>query len=154
MARAKEKPLFSEQTDYEDDFYAWLFEQAELLRQKRFAEVDLPNVIEELESMGREQRHALESSYRLLIAHLLKWQHQPQLQTVSWQVTIQRERDNIDRREEKNPSLRSEAKHIVAEVYRRAVKEAALETGLPKSAFPAECPWTLDQLRDDDFLPE
>nr|WP_245293909.1 DUF29 family protein [Methylobrevis pamukkalensis] len=58
MALAKEKPLFQEPVDYEDDFHLWLFEQAELLRQKRFSEVDLPNLIEEIEDMGRSIRRA------------------------------------------------------------------------------------------------
>jgi len=154
MGKAKETPRFPDLTDYEDDFHAWSFEQAELLRQKRYAEVDLPNVIEELESMGREQRHALESSYRLLIAHLLKWQFQPQLRSASWQITISRERGHIEQREKTSPSLRASARSIVDDIYRRAVSEAAIETGLAKSAFPADCPYSLDQLHDDAFLPE
>ena len=105
MALAKEKPRFEGQTDYEDDFEQWCYEQAELLRQRRFAELDVPNVIEELEDMGKEQRRALSSSYRILIAHLLKWQFQPQLRSRSWEQTIDRERDNIIDREKMNPSL-------------------------------------------------
>ncbi|MBN9017991.1 MAG: DUF29 domain-containing protein [Rhizobiales bacterium] len=154
MGLAKEKPLYDPPTDYEDDDYLWLYEQIELLRLKRFGELDLPNLIEELEDMGREQRRALESSYRLLLAHLLKWQFQRQMRSASWEITIDRERDHILGRERYSPSLKAQAKNIVNDVFRRAVKEAATETGLPKSAFPAECPWTLDQLRDEDFLPE
>ncbi|WP_246329347.1 DUF29 domain-containing protein [Chthonobacter rhizosphaerae] len=154
MGRAKETPLYPEPTDYEDDVHAWLLEQAELLRQRRFDEVDLPNVIEELESMGSEIRHALGSSYRLLIAHLLKWQVQPQLRSASWEITIGRERANIDQRESRNPSLKANARTIVADVYRHAVKEASIETGLPRTAFPPECPWSVDPLRDEDYLPE
>ena len=104
--------------------------------------------------MGREQRRALVASYRLLIAHLLKWHFQPQMRSASWEITIGRERDHIADREAMNPSLRAAAGIIVAQVYRAAVREAAAETGLPTSAFPADCPWSLDQLRDADFLPE
>src|SRR3954454_5448290 len=82
-------------TTYERDFYLWCFEQAELLRLRRFAQADLPNVIEELECMGRSERHAFESSFRLLISHLLKWQFQPQLRSASWEITIVRERANV-----------------------------------------------------------
>ncbi len=125
-----------------------------MLRQKRFAELDLPNIIEELESMGRSDRRALESSYRLLIAHLLKWQLQPQIRSRSWAVTILRERSNIEEQEKRNPSLKAQAELIVQEGYRAARKEAMLETGLAKEAFPAECPYTLAQLRDEDWMPE
>ena len=154
MGLAKEKPLYDPPTDYEDDDYLWLYEQIELLRQKRINEVDLPNLIRELEDMGSEKLHALELSYRLLIAHLLKWQFQPSKRSASWEITIGRERDNIERREEDSHALAGMAKQIVERVYRKALREAVIETGLPKSAFPAECPWTLEQLRDEDFLPE
>jgi hypothetical protein len=154
MALAKKQPRFAVPTDYEDDFEQWCFEQAELLRQKRFAELDLSNLIEEIEAMGKEQRRALKSSYRLLIAHLLKWQFQPQLRSRSWEITIDRERDNIDDREKDNPSLAQEAKRIVEGVYRRAVREAAKETELPRSDFPFDCPYTVEQLRDPDWMPD
>lgn len=154
MGLAKEKPLYEAPTDYEDDVYAWLYEQIELLRQKRINEVDLPNLIEELEDMGSEKLHALESSYRLLIAHLLKWKFQPQMRSSSWEVTIVRERANIERRERESRTLANRAKSIVDGIYRLSVREAVAETGLPRSAFPAECPWTLEELRDEDFMPD
>ncbi len=154
MALAKEKPRFEGQTDYEDDFEQWCYEQAELLRQRRFAELDLPNVIEELEDMGKEQRRALSSSYRILIAHLLKWQFQPQLRSRSWEQTIDRERDNIIDREKMNPSLGKDAKRLVEEVYRRAIREAAKETELSRNTFPFDCPYSMEQLRDPDWMPD
>ena len=154
MALAKEKPLYAEPTDYEDDFETWCYEQAELLRQRRFAELDLSNLIEELESMGSEQRSALESSYGLVISHLLKWQFQPQLRSTSWQITILRERGHISKREKRNPALRANAKSLVEDVYRDAVREASLETGLPHDSFPFDCPYSLEQLRNPDWMPE
>lgn len=154
MSLAKDKPLYAVPTDYEDDFYAWSVEQAELLRLRRFSELDLTNLVEEIESMGREQRHALESCYRVLIFHLLKWQFQPSRRSRSWKITIIRERGNIERREETNPSLRSDAALIVRGIYRTACREAAAETGLSVTTFPADCPYTIKQLRDEEFLPD
>jgi hypothetical protein len=152
--RTKPKPIETAPRDYEGNFYVWCFEQAELLRSRRFAELDLPNLVEELQSMGREQRYKLEASYRLIISHLLKWQHQPALRSSSWEITITRERANVNRREADSHTLRSQAAQIVAGAYPDARKEAQIETGLPKAAFPAECPYTLDELRDLDWLPE
>jgi hypothetical protein len=154
MGLAKEKPLYPDAADIEDDFYLWCYQQAELLRQKRCAEADLPNVIEELEGMARSERKALRSSYCLLISHLLKWQFQPQLRTRSWKATITRERGNIREGEDENPSLRKDAKNIVEDAYRLAVQEASDETDLPRNTFPFDCPYTLDQLRDPDWMPE
>jgi len=140
-------------TAYERDFYLWCLQQAELLRLRRFAQADLPNIVEELESMGRSLRSSLRSSYRLVIAHLLKWEYQPAMHSASWEITILRERSHIEDIEEDNPSLRAEASSFVESAYGRTRKEAQTETKLPLSAFPAECPYTLDQLRDPDWLP-
>lgn len=139
---------------YEDDFYEWSFKQADLIRERRFSELDLPNLIEELESMGNEVRFKLESSYRLLISHLLKHLFQPSHRSRSWRLTIARERANIERIEGKNPSLRAKAEEIVTEMHRYARKEAAIETDLPIETFPDDCPFSLAQLRDDEFLPD
>lgn len=141
-------------TIYERDFYLWCFQQAELLRLRRFSQADLPNIIEELESMGRSERNAFESSFRLLIAHLLKWQHQPQLRSSSWEITIVRERANIRRRANESPTLASSMRDVPHAVYRDARREAEVETKLPQTTFPAECPYTLEQLLQDDWLPE
>jgi hypothetical protein len=154
MGLAKTKPLFDPPTDIEDDLHAWCFQQAELLRHKRFAEADLPNIIEELESMGRSERRALRSSYRLLIAHLLKWQMQPQMRSRSWQVTIGRERARIRDIEAESPSLLAQSDALIEDAYPLARREAAVETGLDESAFPSACPYDANFLRDLKAMPE
>lgn len=154
MGHAEPITPMIEPPDYESDFHDWSFYQAELVRTGRFSELDLPNVIEELESMGSEQRHTLTSCYRVLILHLLKWRFQPERRGRSWRGTIARERGNIEDREKTNASLARKADELVAAAYRRARKEAAVETMLPLTAFPPDCPFTLAQLRDDEFLPD
>ncbi len=154
MSLAKDKPYYAEPSDYEDDFSSWAFEQAQLMRLGRFREVDLPNVIEEIESLGNEQLHALESFYSLLIMHLLKWQLQPERRSRSWQLTIVNSRNQIKRREKRNTKLRAGAEAIVADIYSEALEEAATETGIAVSVFSTECPYTIEQLRDRDFLPQ
>lgn len=154
MSLAKDKPYFSQPSDYEDDVYAWAFEQAQLLRLGRFDELDIANVIEEVESLGSEQRHALESSYRILILHLLKWQFQSARRSRSWDSTISRERGLVLRREKRNHTLRARAQELVDDIYPDAVREASKETGLPPAIFPATCPYSLDFLRKHDAMPE
>jgi hypothetical protein len=139
---------------YDHDFYRWCFDQAELMRLGRFAEVDLPNIVEDWKSLGKSLRSSLTSSYRLVVAHLLKWQFQPQMRTASWEITIVRERGHIEDVEAGNRSLKSEAQALVDSAYRKARREAAIETGLPLTTFPAVCPYTLEQLRDDEWMPE
>lgn len=153
MARAKEKPLYAHPTNYEDDFYAWTYEQAELLRLGRFSESDVANIIEELETLGRSERKALISSYRLILSHMLKWLYQPSHRSNSWRNTIRRERRQAAKQEKESPALAANADQLLIEAYEDARFEAADETDLPLSTFPAICPWTLDQIRDPDFLP-
>ncbi len=153
MARAKEKPLYDVPADYEDDFWAWGLQQAELLRLGRFSELDLPNLIGEVEEMTASVRRALESSYRVLLMHLLKWEYQPERRTRSWLLTIERERGNIEDFEQDNKSLRNDAPSLAKSAYRRARHEAAKSTGFKKSTFPEDCPYKLSDILKEDWLP-
>ena len=82
--------------DYEDDFYAWTVEQARLLRSGEFSELDIENIAEELESMGRSDKREIESRLSVLLAHLLKWQLQVGLRSRSWSGTIREQREHIE----------------------------------------------------------
>lgn len=145
-------------TLYDRDFYAWSQEQARLLRQARMArintELDLENLAEEIESAGKEQAHALQSSYRILLIHLLKWQSQPSRRSKSWRTTLVRERINIEDRLALNPGLASRRAELYARAYQAARREAAVETGLKIATFPETCPFTVDQACQDGFLPD
>jgi hypothetical protein len=138
---------------YDDDFYAWTQEQARLLRAGELAEVDHENAAEELEDMGRSLRNELRNRLAVLVMHLLKWQHQPLLQSRSWSSTIREQRQEIADLLDESPSLRS-ALHDLSRVYARARTKAATETGFPETMFAAECPYTPEQILNEDFLPE
>lgn len=143
-----------EATLYERDWILWCFVEADKLRRRRWSELDLPNIIEELETLAKTRRRSYRASYRLVVSHLLKWQYQPSMRSPSWEITIARERDNIAATEEESGTLKAEAQSIVDSAYRSARREAHKETGLPLSAFPLGCPYTLEQLRDEDWMPE
>ena len=144
---------------YERDFYTWTQRQAEALRRAAEARVNTPealdwaNVAEEIESMGREQAAKLRSSYRVLLMHLLKWRFQPNLQSRGWRATIARERGDVVEHLTENPGLKPRQGELFAAAYRRARKEAAVETGLLLKTFPETCPFTVEQALDDDFWP-
>ena len=154
MGQAKPKPRAEPAADYETDFYLWSCEQAELLRQRRFAEIDLANIVEEIESLGRSDRRALISAYRVLIQHLLKWQFQPEKRSKSWRVTIRAQREHIEMLERESPSLAAQVDELVGVAYPKAVNAAIDETGLGRERFPATTPYAVAQLRDEDWLPD
>lgn len=139
---------------YEQDFYAWTMKNAELIRQGRFPEIDLEHVAEELESMGRSEKRELISRLAVLLAHLLKWHFQPSQRGRSWQLTIEEQRRRTRRVMRDNPSLKSMLDEVLTEAYGDAVIRAAKETGLDKLAFPETCPFTLEQVLDENFWPD
>jgi hypothetical protein len=134
---------------YETDFYLWTQQQAGLLRQGLIATVDIENIAEEIESMGKSERHALGSYLKNILMHLLKWQYQPERRGNSWKLSIINGRDGIERSLEYSPSLAPQLTTMATAEYRRARKMAAAETGLPLITFPDQCPFTVEQITGD-----
>jgi hypothetical protein len=139
--------------DYDKDGYGWAMEQAALLRARRFSEIDLENIAEEIESVGKSERRTLESHLSRLMMHLLKWQYQPERRGNSWANSIESARFEADRVLGDNPSLKSNLSGMIAVMYRKARLDAANETDLEKAVFPAQCPWSFDQIMADTFWP-
>ena len=138
---------------YDEDFYAWVQDQASLLRQGRLQEIDPELLAEELEAMGRRERNELVSRLIILIAHLLKWQHQPEHRSASWRGSIVEQRVQVKRELQLSPSLRNFLRDAIAEAYPDAVHIAVKETGIETAHFPASCPYQREELMDEDFWP-
>jgi Domain of unknown function DUF29 len=140
---------------YDQDFYAWTQEQAALLREGAVQDLDLTNLAEEIESLGKSDRRALGSHLRNLVMHLLKWQYQPggRLTGHSWESSILNARAEITELVEDSPSLERELPGLLTRWYALARQQAAAETRLPLPTFPTTCPWPLTQVRDPDFWP-
>lgn len=141
-------------TLYDHDFYAWTNEQAGLLRAGKLSEADLEHIAEEIESMGKSEKRELISRLTVLLLHLLKWEFQPMRRGASWRLSIANTRDALTDHLADNPSLRSVLEASIDTAYRRAHRDAALETGFPEGTFPNTCPWSFDQMMDEDFWPE
>ena len=139
---------------YDRDFYAWTREQAELLRAGRFAEADLDNIVEEIESMGKRERRELVSRIGALLLHLLRWRHQPGFRGVSWRLLVKEQRLGVAAFLAESPSLQPSLPDAVVRAWPLVRLRAERETGLDASAFPAQCPWTASQALDDAFWPE
>lgn len=143
----------SDQSLYDQDFYAWTQEQAGLLRAGKLSTADLEHIAEEIESMGKTEKRELVSRLTVLLLHLLKWQFQPVRQGASWRLSIATNRDALADHLDDNPSLRGIIEASIDTAYRRARRDAALETGLSENTFPAVCPWSFSQMMAEDFWP-
>lgn len=139
---------------YDTDFVEWADQTAELLRQGKFSELDIENLIEEVEDLGNRHRDALESQLTRLLMHLLKWQYQPEKRSGSWQGSIREARKQIRRLIRKHPSLKNHLTEQFSTCYQDAAEDAADETGLSPETFPTECPYTVEQVQDSEFLPK
>jgi hypothetical protein len=140
---------------YERDFYTWANEQAALIRAGKFDRIDIENIAEELETLGRSEARELESRYAVLLAHLLKWRYQPRLRGPSWRRSITRERTKeIPKHLAANPGLRARQQKLFEDAYQTARDKAIDETFLPESTFPTNCPFTMDEAMDPSFWPD
>jgi Domain of unknown function DUF29 len=138
---------------YDSDFHLWSQTQAAAIRKGKFAEIDLENVAEEIESLGRSDRREIRSRLEIILIHLLKWQFQPAKRKNGWKASIYESRRKVKMLIEESPSLRSFPEQVLAEEYHSAVHQASTETGLSVSRFPPECPYTIANVLDKDFLP-
>jgi hypothetical protein len=142
---------------YETDFYRWTQTQAEALRQKDWAALDIEHIAEEIESLGRSDRRAITHQLERLLLHLLKWISQPQERARrggSWRGSVRQARQAIADLIEESPSLRDLPAERLARAYARARMQAMEQTRLPLVTFPEVCPWAVTQVLDEDYWPE
>lgn len=141
------------QYEYNQDFYAWALHNAELIRQGKLSEVDLEHIAEEIESMGKSDKRELINRFAILLAHLLKWQYQPDKRSNSWKYTIEEQRDEVLELLEDSPSLKYELEEKLERAYKKALRVAATETGMSKADFPTSCPFSLNEALNTNFFP-
>lgn len=129
---------------YESDYAQWAETIAQKLAEKRFTELgelDLSNLVEEIQDLSKRERDCLLSSIRLILHHLLKWDYQSEKRSRSWQITIERERKNIEIYLEDSPSLkRYLSEESVNKMYRTARLDAMKEAQIE---MPKDCPYLI-----------
>jgi hypothetical protein len=139
---------------YEHDFLAWTQEQAALLRSGDWAKADVEHIAQQIENIGATEKRELVNRLAVLLLHLLIWRFQPALRGTSWRLTIKQQRLKIVDHFDDNPSLNATRSAAIATAYRYACVDAERETGLPDKTFPAQCPWTYDEMMDENFWPQ
>jgi hypothetical protein len=141
---------------YDKDVVAWANEQAALLREGRFSALDIEHIAEEIEDVGRSEQRELASRMAVLLAHLLKWRYQPALRSPSWRATIRTQRERIEIRLRKTPSLKPMLTDLdwIADMWADARDSATKETGIEYAIFPEGCPWSMEQVLSAEFYPD
>jgi hypothetical protein len=140
-------------TLYEADFYSWAKRQAELLRRRSGNEIDWDNLAQEMDALGASEQRELYARFVVLLTHLLKWSAQPDRRSRSWRNTIATQRKEIARHLRRNPGLKAVEAVEYADAFDTARREASSETDLDVDVFPVEPPFTIDQAKDEAYLP-
>ncbi|MGN6665555.1 MAG: DUF29 domain-containing protein [Trinickia sp.] len=141
-------------TSYEKDVVAWASEQAALLRAGKFSALDIEHIADEIEDVGKSEQRELASRMAPLLAHLLKWQYQPERRGSNWQRTIKEQRRAMVEHIDETPSLKRSLTddHWVRKTWADAVAKAVEETDL--AVFPDNCPWSMEQAMNPEFFPD
>ncbi len=136
---------------YDTDVAAWAEQQADALRRRAANEIDWENVAEEIQDVARRDRYRIYGALVTALAHLLKWQFQPEMRSGAWRGAVVQARDRIAKLAKDSPSLRSYPGAVLTEAYPAARRVAEAETGV--SGLPETCPWSIDQVLDHAFWP-
>jgi hypothetical protein len=140
---------------YERDYYTWALQQSCALKDHRLEDIDWDNLSDEVEGLAKTDRRELLSRLKVLLEHLLKWQFQAQRRSRSWRATIAVQRVEIRRHLAQNPGLRPSVEEAMAEAYeapRVKVSIRFLRRRDPQP--PTSCPWTFEQIMDEEFWPD
>ena len=139
---------------YDEDHVLWLEKTAQQLRHKDIDNLDWQHLFEEIEDLGKSQKNAVESYLRQLLKHLLLYQYWTQQRDYCGDGWL----DEIDNfRNEVEILLRSRtlynyAASIFEATYQKARRSAFNKTKL--DVFPPQCPYTLEQALDTEYLPD
>jgi hypothetical protein len=139
---------------YDSDYLQWLETTVNHLKNRDFEHLDLDNLIEEIETLGRSEKRELESRLTILLMHLLKYKYQSSKRSNSWLFTIREQRLRILKSFKDSPSLKNYFQNIFSEIYSDARALAADETGLNIDTFPKDCPFNIELVLNPDWLPE
>jgi Domain of unknown function DUF29 len=138
---------------YDTDFSQWIDKTVQLLEEQRFADIDLKNLIEEVESLGKRDKREILNRLIVLLLHLLKYAYQPDKRSNSWLSTINEQRQQIIFILADSPSLRNYLTDNFKTCYSKARSRASDETKLSMTTFPEECPFAEVDVLTEGWLP-
>ena len=140
--------------EYACDYQGWLAHTARLIRERRWQDLDADHLADEVEDLGKNERRGIASQLTRLMVHLVKWRFQPQRRSDSWRDCIADARLQIQLAIDDSPSLRTYPAELLDTCYAKARRSAAQQSGLPLDRFPDTCPFVIDDILNDDWLPD
>jgi Domain of unknown function DUF29 len=140
---------------YERDYYTWALQQARALKEHRLEELDWENLSDEVAGLASSEWRELRSRLKVLLEHLIKWQFQPKRRTRSWRATVAVQRVEIRQHVARHPGLKPSIPDALGEAYEAARVEISIRFLRRSDPQPPDsCPWTFEQVMDDQFWPK
>jgi hypothetical protein len=142
---------------YNQDFYLWIEQTVQALKNRDLNSLDWENLIEEVEGMGRSEKRELKSRLLVVMQHLLKimfWESEKSQTLRSWRNTVLEQRYQLELLLEDSPSLRPMLQDSFADSYDKARLQTLRKYSLPETLLPTDPPFSLEQVLDSEFLPE
>jgi hypothetical protein len=149
-------------TLYDRDLQLWIEQTIGQLKNREFESLDLEHLIEELVDLGKSEKNALRGNLMILLAHLLKLKVQhdvPDSIKGSWYSSVLEHRQRVLNHLADMPSLKSYMVEALEKAYpdgrKLAIKEGKLAkfgVRIPEeSEYPIICPFSMEQILDEDF---
>lgn len=141
---------------YDIDFQCWLDQTVAQLQAHDFNNLDLENLIEEIESLGKRDKRAISSYLIRLCEHLLKlkyWEAERELCFRGWILEINHFRSEIELILKDSPSLKPFLTESFLASYQKARKNTLKAIGCPSGFIPQEPTFNLEQALDEDWFP-
>ncbi|WP_013323046.1 DUF29 domain-containing protein [Gloeothece verrucosa] len=134
---------------YDQDFYLWIEETHELLKNRKFDELDLENLLEEIAAMGRSEKRELKTRLVVIIEHLLKlmfWDEEREYNQRGWKITVTEQKYQLLVLLQDSPSLRSYLDEVFLSCYKSSVKILAAMDNFPINRIPETPPFSLEEI--------
>lgn len=141
----------------DSDFAAWIYDQAAALKEGRFSDLDIDELVDEVESLAKRDFKKLRSHLRVILMQMLKWDYQPERRDVSWRKSINASRERVWSELASSPSFRSRTGEAIEQAFPLARLQAWDETGVFKLEHePRSCPYSWEEImfRPHDLEPD
>ncbi|MBK1987034.1 DUF29 domain-containing protein [Sphaerospermopsis aphanizomenoides BCCUSP55] len=141
---------------YDQDFYLWIQTTVQQLKERDLEQLDIENLIEEIDSMGRREKKELKTRLVVLIEHLLKlqyWTEEKDYNARGWRNTVVEQRRQIAYTLADSPSLKAILNDVFLDCYQDARKDTINKYQLSSNLFPEEPPFSVTEVLDADFIP-
>jgi hypothetical protein len=137
---------------YQEDYSLWIEQTTQQLREQNADSLDWQHLAEEIEDLGKELKHKVDSYLKQLLIHLLLyqyWTEEKERCGIGWRIEINNFRDELEWLFE-SKSLYNYFLTRIDLIYIKARRQVIVKTQLNEQTFPRICPFSVEQILTDE----